>query len=54
MTEQPPRTLEDARAVFVDEVLRRELVQPAHTEQAALRRQMEAERRRAAFHVVRP
>ncbi|TWI02479.1 hypothetical protein LPJ38_09555 [Bradyrhizobium daqingense] len=44
----PPRTLEAARAAFVDEVLRRE------AEKAAPRRQMEAERRRATFHVVRP
>lgn len=44
----PPRTLEDARAAFVDEVLRRE------AEQTALRRQVEAERRRASFRVVRP
>lgn len=46
----PSHTLEDARAAFVDEVLRRD----TRAEQAALRRQMEAERRRATFSVVRP
>lgn len=39
---RPPRTLEDARAAFVEELLRRE------AEQSALRRQMEADRRRAS------
>lgn len=52
MAKQPPRTLEDARAAFVDEVLRYELAARASTEQSALRRQIEAERRRATFHVV--
>lgn len=51
---KPLRTLEDARAAFVDEVLRRDEVERTHAEQAALRRQMEDERRRASFRVVRP
>lgn len=53
----PPRTLEAARAAFVDEMMRRvyaaELVTMTSAEQQQFRRQLEAAERRAALRIVR-